>query len=151
VTCLYQVLSRHLLLHYPLLLVKVSLTTISLEVTPMAARRLGFFTSTGRFAPNGPAASSYPQPPARYDCPSPSPNDVLETKALLLKKLPIEIVDVIIERAGYWPCISVRTGGRTTIVGSYGNNSDVLIVSISILSFIPTLVSTTAYKLIFAL
>jgi hypothetical protein len=151
VTYLYQVLSRHLLLHYPLSLVKVSLTTISLEVTPMAARRLGFFTSTDRFALNGPAASSCPQPPARYDCPSPSPNDVLETKALLLKKLPLEIVDVIIERAEYWPCISVSTGGRNTIVGSYGNHSDVLIVSISILSFIPTLASRTTYKQIFAL
>jgi hypothetical protein len=117
----------------------------------MTARRLGFFTSTDRFALNGPATSSSPKPPARYDCPSPSPNDVLETKALLLKKLPLEIVDVIIERAEYWPCISVSTGGRTTVVGSYGNSSDVLIVSISILSLILTLVSRTVYKPIFAL
>jgi len=57
---------------------------------------------------------------------------VLDVKDLLFKKLPLEIVDIVIEYAEYWPCTTVTTGGRTTEVGY---NGDVFIVSLTMFHF----------------
>lgn len=68
-----------------------------------------------------------PKPLPKYE-PS-SPKRALEVKDLLFKKLPLEIVNVVLEYAEYWPRTTVITGGRTTTVGYNGN---VLIVSLGI-------------------
>jgi hypothetical protein len=64
---------------------------------------------------------------------SPSPKDVLEVKRLLLKtcKIPIEIVDVIIDYAEYWPRTTVTNGRKNFRVG--GADSDTFIVSVNLL------------------
>ena len=73
---------------------------------------------------------------------SPSPNDVLEVKNVLLKAfdLPLELVDVIIDYAEYWPRTSVSTAGETLAVGGDGNpREDVFVVSSSMLEIFPSL------------
>lgn len=57
---------------------------------------------------------------------SPSPNDVLEVKDVLLKAfaLPLEIIDLIIDYAEYWPRTTVSTAGETLAVGGYGNTRE---------------------------
>jgi hypothetical protein len=96
----------------------------------MAARRRGLVFLHNDRVVNGLAAADQPQPPPRYECPSPSPQEIIKVKGLLLKIFPLEIVDTIIEHAEYWACITVSTGGRTTTVGGYGTPEDALIVSI---------------------
>lgn len=71
-----------------------------------------------------------PGPSAVFE--SPSPNDVLEVKDVLLKAslLPLEIVDMIIDYAEYWPRTTVSTAVETFAVGGYGNlREDIFIVS----------------------
>lgn len=63
---------------------------------------------------------------------SPSPKDVLEVKNLLLKAfdLPLEIIDIIIDCAEYWPRTRVSTVGETIAVGGHGNpREDTFVVS----------------------
>ncbi len=63
---------------------------------------------------------------------SPSPSDVLEVKNVLLKAfaLPLEVIDVIIDYAEYWPRNTVSTAGEALAIGGYGNDrEDVFIVS----------------------
>jgi hypothetical protein len=72
---------------------------------------------------------------------SPSPNDVLEVKNVLLKvsNLPLELVDVIIDYAEYWPRTSVSTAGETLAVGGRGNpREDVFVVSSLMLETFPS-------------
>lgn len=78
-----------------------------------------------------PIATNDRGPPPKFE--SPSPKVVLEVKDLLFKtfKLPLEIVDVIIDYAEYWPRTTVTTSGRTFRVG--GSESDKLIVCIETL------------------
>lgn len=71
-----------------------------------------------------------PEPLPKYE-PS-SPRAVLETKGLLLKIFPLEIVDLVIEYAEYWPRTTVTTRGRTT---KLGNNGNTFIVSLSMFLF----------------
>jgi hypothetical protein len=63
---------------------------------------------------------------------SPSPKDVWEVKNVLLKTftIPLEIIDLIIDYAEYWPRTSVCTAGETFAVGGYGNyREDKFVVS----------------------
>jgi hypothetical protein len=63
---------------------------------------------------------------------SPSPNDVLEVKNVLLEAftLPLEIIDLVIDYAEYWPRTTVSTVGETFAVGGYGNaREDSFVVS----------------------
>ena len=63
---------------------------------------------------------------------SPSPNDVLEVKNVLLKAfvLPLEIIDAIIDYAEYWPRTTVSTAGEIFAVGGHGNpREDTFVVS----------------------
>jgi hypothetical protein len=48
-----------------------------------------------------------PEPLPKYE-PS-SPKAIVEVKELLLKKLPLKLVDAAIEYAEYWPCTTVTT------------------------------------------
>lgn len=54
---------------------------------------------------------------------SPSPKAVLGVKDFLLKisKLPLEIIDIVIDYAEYWPCTTVTTAGENTAFSSFGN------------------------------
>jgi hypothetical protein len=62
-----------------------------------------------------------------------SPKVVFEMKDVLLKILPLEIVEFVIEYAEYWPRTTVTTRGRTTKLGSSGN---AFIVSLSVCCFL---------------
>jgi hypothetical protein len=62
----------------------------------------------------------------------PSPNDVLEVKNILLKAtdLPLELVDLVIDYAEYWPRTSVSTAGEVVAVGGHKNpREDIFVVS----------------------
>ena len=62
---------------------------------------------------------------------SPSPKDVLEVKNVLLKAfdLPLEIIDVIIDYAEYWPSTSISKTGESVAVGGHGNpREDIFLV-----------------------
>jgi hypothetical protein len=59
----------------------------------------------------------------------PSPKQVLEVKDVLKQlRLPLEIIDVVIDLAEYWPCTVVSTGSETFFVGG-SRNQDEFIVS----------------------
>jgi hypothetical protein len=66
---------------------------------------------------------------------SPSPRQVLRVKNLLFKnfKLPLEIVDVVIDYAEYWPRTTATTAGKTFRVG--GSRSDEFIVCVGFFFF----------------
>lgn len=61
---------------------------------------------------------------------NPSTKDVFETKALLLKVsgLPLEIVDLIIDFAEYWPCMSVKMDEEEVRAIYSGRESHAVIV-----------------------
>jgi hypothetical protein len=59
----------------------------------------------------------------------PSSKQVLEVKDILKQlRLPLEIIDVVIDLAEYWPCTVVSTGSETFFVGG-SRNQDEFIVS----------------------
>lgn len=63
---------------------------------------------------------------------SPSPNDVLEVKNVLLEAfaLPLEIIDLVIDYAEYWPRTTVSTVGETFAGRGYDNaKEDSFVVS----------------------
>jgi hypothetical protein len=94
------------------------------------------FMMVNGIAPVAPTAldlTNDPEPLPKYE-PS-SPKAVVEVKGLLLKKLPLKLVDAAIEYAEYWPCTTVTTGGRTTTAASYGPPSDMFIVSLRMWNF----------------
>jgi hypothetical protein len=94
------------------------------------------FMMVNGIAPVAPTAldlTNDPEPLPKYE-PS-SPKAVVEVKGLLLKKLPLKLVDAAIEYAEYWPCTTVTTGGRTTTAASYGPPSDMFIVSLKMWNF----------------
>jgi hypothetical protein len=91
-------------------------------------------TAMSALNPTAPPFVSEPEssPPFQH----PSPKDVLLVKAVMLKmlRLPLEIVDTIIDWAEYWPCTTVTTRGQTSTRGGVKNRDDKLIVSMQLLS-----------------
>ena len=123
-------------------------------LSPMAAI-VQFFLNTAKTAMsvlNSTPPLSVPESESSPPFQHPSPKDVLLVKTVMLKKLrlPLEIVDTIIDWAEYWPCTTVTTRGETSARGGLENREDELIVSMRPLFILPFLIGRY-FKLVKAL
>lgn len=78
---------------------------------------------TAKLALTALSGANDPAPSSTFE--SPSPYDVLEVKNLLKKSaLPLEIIDLIVDYAEYWPCTTVSTASEIFVVGGQGSSEE---------------------------